>query len=100
MKSIKDVLKALTDRGFVITDAADIGPVAKLNHTFDRDDFNELITEIIAELQLKGQNDNWLPGTPTKDPADWGFYVCPIHPDDWDMGDFDMLIQSDVIYCC
>ena len=65
-----------------------------MHHEFADEHFNEIIREAMSDLQLKGQDDNWLPGNPTNDPDDFGFYLCPINPDDWEMGDFDMLIQT------
>lgn len=86
--------------GFVVNRTGEFGSVAILVHEFSEEVFSELIRELMDIQQLKGQHDEWLPGNPTKDPEDLGFYLCPINPEEWELGDFDMLIQTDIVWVC
>ena len=75
-----------------------IGPLVAgevtLEHELTDDEFDKLILAMMPHHELKPQNPEWFPGTPTGDPEDFGYYVCPINPSDWNCGDFDMVITK------
>lgn len=71
-----------------------------LVHNLSVDEFENLVFVLMIHHELQPQDPDWCPGTPTNDPADYGYYICPIKPTDWDNGDFDMLITTDSITWC
>ena len=97
LKTTKYICNKLEEYGIVVEN---FGPVTKLHHNLDEEEFNKVVIDIMDDLALKGQDDNWIPGTPTGDQADWGFYVCPIIPSSWELGDFDMLITMTELFIC
>lgn len=56
---------------------------------------HENVDAVVTKFRCRPQHPDWYPGTPTKHEDDMGWYICPINPDEWDVGDFDMLIEPD-----
>jgi len=76
-----------------------------LTHYKTEDEFDKLIVAICVHLNLTSQDEKWFPGSPTNSPEtmsdsnDFGYYVCPIDPIEYD-GDFDMFIsKSEITWC-
>ena len=70
---------------------------ATLEHKLSVDEFDNLVMTLMVHHGLQPQNPDWFPGTPTGDPEDFGYYICPITNEDWDEGQFDMVIMYDSI---
>lgn len=68
-------------------------------HNKTQQQFDKLIKELCVHHGLKAQHSDWFPGTPTGHVDDFGYYVCPIEPDE-EVGDFDMVItMGHISYC-
>jgi hypothetical protein len=55
---------------------------------------------VLLQFPIKPQDDAWMPGTPTGNMDDHGFYICPVDLDQWDEDDFDMFISFGEIHWC
>lgn len=94
-RTIHKLLKSIQNCGIEVTVANK--QRARLYHELEQGTFETAIRSVISENQLIPQNANWMPGTPTGEQADWGFYVC----DKSDSGDsVDIWISMDEIHWC
>lgn len=61
---------------------------------------DSVLRQVMEEFHLKAQDPQWMPGTPTGEEADTGYYICPINDGEWEGGHFDMMvIVSGLTYC-
>ena len=72
----------------------------KLVHGWTKEQFENKIKNLLLAYPIKAQNSDWYPGTPTDDEEDWGFYICPVDPTQWEEEDFDMSIMFEEIFWC
>jgi len=71
-----------------------------LTHNLSTEQFDKIINDMMVSHNLKPQNPDWFPGSPTGSSEDFGYYVCPVDPDQYDEGDFDMCISiTEIQYC-
>ena len=71
-----------------------------LYHHFCQEDFENIVRIVLLQFPIKPQDDAWMPGTPTGNMDDHGFYICPVDLDQWDEDDFDMFISFGEIHWC
>ncbi len=95
--SIVDQLaSSLTTHGINVISISDGN--YSLAHHLTPEQFHEIVLPIFAELNLKPQDDSWMPGTPTGDQEDFGYYVCSEESDtEWTL---DIFVTNNTIYWC
>ena len=98
--NIEQIFDTLELNGIEVTDAIVAADYVTINHNLSVDEFENLIMVLATHHYLQPQDPDWFPGTPTGDPVDYGYYVCPITAKDWYEGDFNMLITTDAIHWC
>lgn len=99
MLSINDIVESMRQSG-IAAEAIPNRMTYKLTHNLSKSDFEQTIRGLLGQWSLNPQRADWMPGSPTGNDEDWGFYVYPKFPDDWEEGDFDLCIAFDEIYWC
>jgi hypothetical protein len=98
--TIEQIFDTLKLNGIEVVDTLVPAGAVSLVHHLNEDEFENIILAMIVHHEMKPQNPNWCPGTPTGESSDYGYYICPNRWADWNDGDFEMLITSNSITWC
>jgi hypothetical protein len=102
-KTAEDICVQLEQNNISVKD---VGNSYLLTHYKTNDEFDKIIIAICVHMNLEPQDDKWFPGSPTDseetmaDDNDFGYYVCPVDPEEYDGNDFDMFISKAEITWC
>ena len=103
---VTDIFNALTNAGLTLTPV--YSNEFKVSHSLTALQFDAVVKAVVKEFELEPQNSQWFPGNPAEDETaegfvsdEFGYYIQPINPDDWDdEGEFYMLISNNLVTWC